>query len=112
MFPATTTTLAARRSANFYREVIDGLRAEHKHLSSKYFYDEIGDKLFQQIMASPEYYPTRSELEILQYQSGKMVRIFMEEGASFDLVELGPSYVNCNANGRPLPTIRSISRPR
>jgi L-histidine Nalpha-methyltransferase len=90
MFPATTTTLAARRSANFYRDVLDGLRAEHKHLSSKYFYDEIGDKLFQQIMACPEYYPTRSELEILQHQSGKMARFFMEQSTGFDLIELGP----------------------
>lgn len=90
MFSANTATLIARRSANFHKEVIDGLRAEHKYLSSKYFYDEAGDKLFQQIMACPEYYPTRCELEILQHQAGRMAQIFRQTGPSFDLVELGP----------------------
>ena len=87
---SATTTLTARRSANFYKDVLDGLRAENKYLSSKYFYDETGDKLFQQIMACPEYYPTRCEMEIMQHQSGKMARLFMEESPAFDLVELGP----------------------
>jgi L-histidine N-alpha-methyltransferase len=90
MFPPSTTHLTARRSATFYTDVLNGLRAEHKYLSSKYFYDENGDKLFQQIMACPEYYPTRCEMEIMQDQSGKMARLFMEESADFDLVELGP----------------------
>src|ERR1700753_1257553 len=87
---SVTTTLAARRSANFRKDVLDGLRAENKYLSSKYFYDEAGDKLFQQIMASPEYYPTRCEMEIMQHQSGKMAKLFTEYGPSFDLIELGP----------------------
>jgi L-histidine N-alpha-methyltransferase len=87
---SATTTLTARRSANFYKDVLDGLRAENKYLSSKYFYDETGDKLFQQIMACPEYYPTRCEMEIMQHQSAKMARLFMEESPAFDLVELGP----------------------
>ncbi|HXB93584.1 MAG TPA: L-histidine N(alpha)-methyltransferase [Puia sp.] len=90
MLSVTTATLAARRSANFYKDVLDGLRAEHKYLSSKYFYDEAGDKLFQQIMACPEYYPTRCEMEILQHQSGKMARMFIKDSPNFDLVELGP----------------------
>src|SRR5580692_1344849 len=90
MLSATSLKLTGRRPSTFYQDVIDGLRAENKHLSSKYFYDEAGDKLFQQIMASPEYYPTRSELEILQHQSAKMARFFMEQGDAFDLVELGP----------------------
>lgn len=90
MFPPSTATLTARRSGTFYTDVLNGLRAEHKYLSSKYFYDEHGDKLFQQIMACPEYYPTRCELEIMQHQSGEMARQFMEESADFDLVELGP----------------------
>jgi dimethylhistidine N-methyltransferase len=90
MFPPSTATLTARRSSTFYSDVINGLRAEHKYLSSKYFYDENGDKLFQRIMACPEYYPTRCEMEIMQHQSGKMARFFMEDSADFDLVELGP----------------------
>ena len=40
------------------------LRATPKRLNSKYFYDANGDKLFQDLMACPEYYPTKCELEI------------------------------------------------
>jgi len=90
MLSTTTFKPTARRSNTFYNEVIDGLRAENKYLSSKYFYDETGDKLFQQIMACPEYYPTRCEMEILQDQSPEMASLFNEYSPSFDLVELGP----------------------
>ena len=90
MLSATSLKLTGRRPSTFYHDVIDGLRAENKHLSSKYFYDEAGDKLFQQIMASPEYYPTRSEMEIFQHQSVKMAALFQEDRSSFDLIELGP----------------------
>ena len=90
MFPPSTATLTARRSNTFFTDILNGLRAEHKYLSSKYFYDETGDKLFQQIMACPEYYPTRCEMEIMQHQSGKMAQFFMEDSADFHLVELGP----------------------
>src|ERR1700744_5723794 len=90
MLSATFPKLNGRRPSTFFQDVIDGLRAENKHLSSKYFYDETGDKLFQQIMASPEYYPTRCEMEILQHQSGKMAQFFTEYSPSFDLIELGP----------------------
>jgi L-histidine N-alpha-methyltransferase len=91
MFPVTTNgKIEGRRFSVFYNDVINGLRAENKYLPSKYFYDEAGDKLFQQIMACPEYYPTRCEMEILQHQSGNMARLFSEQALSFDLVELGP----------------------
>jgi L-histidine N-alpha-methyltransferase len=90
MFSATTAKLAGRRSSTFHNDIINGLRAENKYLPSKYFYDETGDKLFQQIMACPEYYPTRCEMEILQSQSGSMAQLFSDPGSPFDLVELGP----------------------
>jgi L-histidine N-alpha-methyltransferase len=90
MLSATPVKLNGRKASTFYQEVISGLRAENKYLSSKYFYDQEGDKLFQQIMACPEYYPTRCEMEILQYQSQNMVHLFREYECSFDLIELGP----------------------
>jgi L-histidine Nalpha-methyltransferase len=90
MFSATFAKLTGRRNGAFLNDVINGLQAENKYLSSKYFYDEAGDKIFQQIMASPEYYPTRCEMEILQHQSGPMAQLFSKGGAPFDLVELGP----------------------
>ena len=91
MFPVTTTgKTAVRRSSGFHHDVINGLKAANKYLQSKYFYDEAGDKLFQQIMACPEYYPTRCEMEILQHQSDKIANAFGEQDSPFDLVELGP----------------------
>jgi len=81
---------AGRRSSGFYNDVINGLKAANKYLQSKYFYDGTGDRLFQQIMACPEYYPTRCEMEILQHQSGKIADLFCEGNTPFDLVELGP----------------------
>jgi L-histidine N-alpha-methyltransferase len=89
MFSVTTTRKpAGRRLSFFHQDVINGLRASQKYLQSKYFYDETGDKLFQQIMASPEYYLTRCEMEIMQHQSADMASLF--QGEPFDLVELGP----------------------
>ena len=44
-----------RAQTEFATEVREGLTAFPKHLSSKYFYDEKGDALFQDIMAMPEY---------------------------------------------------------
>lgn len=89
MFAVTSTRkLNGRRLSTFHQEVVNGLRASQKYLQSKYFYDETGDKLFQQIMASPEYYLTRCEMDIMQHQSPAIASRFGEE--PFDLVELGP----------------------
>ncbi|HEX9510768.1 MAG TPA: L-histidine N(alpha)-methyltransferase [Puia sp.] len=91
MFPVITTgKTAGRHSSGFHHDVTNGLKAANKYLQSKYFYDEAGDKLFQQIMACPEYYPTRCEMEILQHQSDKIANAFGEQDGPFDLVELGP----------------------
>ena len=62
MLSATPVKLNGRKASTFYHEVINGLRAENKYLSSKYFYDKEGDKLFQQIMACPGIlsYPLRN----------------------------------------------------
>jgi len=53
----------------FAKEVMAGLSAQGKFLSSKYFYDAKGDELFIKIMQSPEYYLTNCELEIFKGQS-------------------------------------------
>lgn len=46
-------------------DVLHGLQSEEKWLSSMYFYDERGSKLFDEICELPEYYPTRTELAIM-----------------------------------------------
>ncbi len=72
----------------FLSDVRDGLSAAHKHLSSKYFYDDIGSAIFQEIMEMPEYYLTRCEREILQEQSQE-IGTHLGYAQKFDVVELG-----------------------
>lgn len=52
--------------ADFEAEVIDGLTQSPKSLPCKFFYDERGSQLFHEICNLPEYYPTRTELSLLQ----------------------------------------------
>lgn len=72
----------------FAQAVSEGLGATPKRLSSRYFYDAAGDRLFQAIMASPEYYLTDCEREILREQGPDIARVAAAGGA-FELVELG-----------------------
>jgi len=76
-------------AAQFYTDVITGLRSTPKRLNSKYFYDAVGDKLFQELMACPEYYPTDCELEIFSGQTAAIVKAISNGDGAFDLVELG-----------------------
>lgn len=69
------------------KEVVEGLSAEDKFLLSKYFYDDTGDLLFQEIMALDEYYLTRAETEIFQKHAQAIVQEF--PSAPFQLAELG-----------------------
>lgn len=72
------------------KDVEIGLSSSPKFLSSKYFYDEIGDKLFVDIMNMPEYYLSRTEHEIFKTQSRKIVEGFeLKKGTYFELIELG-----------------------
>jgi dimethylhistidine N-methyltransferase len=74
----------------FYKDVMEGLRSTPKYLDSKYFYDEYGDKLFQQIMQCDEYYLTNCELEIMQKKAPVIIDAFTAHTYEFDLIELGP----------------------
>lgn len=47
-------------------EIISGLNSKNKYLPSKLFYDEEGSKLFDEICELEEYYPTRTELLIME----------------------------------------------
>jgi dimethylhistidine N-methyltransferase len=73
----------------FAEDVREGLSSEPKHLHSKYFYDEVGDNLFQQIMTLDEYYLTDCELEIFNNQKDKILSCFSEGDEIFDLIEFG-----------------------
>src|SRR6476620_9522391 len=75
--------------SQFAADVLAGLSATPKHLSSKYFYDDEGSRLFQEIMKLPEYYLTKCELEIFQTQYDGIFRAFANGSHTFDLIELG-----------------------
>lgn len=77
-------------SKDFHFEVIQGLSQAHKRLSSKYFYDKKGDRIFQAIMTSPDYYLTRCEMEIFTEQSRDIVESLKTGNSAFELIELGP----------------------
>jgi L-histidine N-alpha-methyltransferase len=80
------THLAADSAARaLRRDVRDGLKATPKMLPPKWFYDSAGSDLFDQITRLPEYYPTRTEAQILRDHS---TEIAAATGAD-TLVELG-----------------------
>ncbi|MCK8492374.1 L-histidine N(alpha)-methyltransferase [Spirosoma sp. RP8] len=70
-------------------EVRTGLVKMPKRLSSRFFYDAEGSRIFQEIMHSPDYYLTRSEYEILETYKSELLHLFAAEQRPFDLVELG-----------------------
>jgi L-histidine N-alpha-methyltransferase len=78
--------LDADAAATMADDVRAGLCAYPKELAPKYFYDERGSLLFEQITELPEYYPTRAEREILEGRSGE---ILAAAGCPETLVELG-----------------------
>jgi len=67
-------------------DVRAGLTNPFKELSPRYFYDERGSELFERITELPEYYPTRTEREILRLHSGE---ICAGAGDPATLIELG-----------------------
>lgn len=84
-----TGTIDIAAGNKFYEDVIKGLRSDPKCLSSKYFYDKEGDRLFQEIMASPEYYLTNCEMEIFSQQTEAIAAVLLKQFSDFDIVELG-----------------------
>jgi len=98
-------------------EIVTGLQAQQKSISSKYFYNKEGSILFEEITRLKEYYPTRTEKGILkQIAPGLMKRY-----GSYEIIELGPgdhskiSILLNAAEGLDLTSIRylplDISQP-
>ncbi|MFT5185604.1 MAG: L-histidine N-alpha-methyltransferase [Flavobacteriales bacterium] len=72
----------------FAEEVAEGLSASPKLLSSKYHYDDEGSRIFQEIMAMPEYYLTNCEMDIMK---NRAIEIYEATGfkSHFNIIELG-----------------------
>jgi dimethylhistidine N-methyltransferase len=67
-------------------EILDGLRQPTKMISPKYFYDERGSQLFDEITHLPEYYPTETELAIMQDNIEELADLV---GTQASLIEYG-----------------------
>jgi dimethylhistidine N-methyltransferase len=72
--------------AEFLRDVSAGLRRSPKQLPCKYLYDERGSALFDEICGLDEYYPTRTEIGIMEEDAGAMARAL---GPEVTLIEYG-----------------------
>lgn len=79
-------TSVKEKETDLYHDVIKGLTKEQKYLSSKYFYDEKGSDLFEQICELDEYYPTDSEVSIMRFDIDEITNYL---GEQIQLIELG-----------------------
>ena len=81
-----TIKTAELTQEDILEEVIEGLSKKQKQLPSKLFYDEKGSALFDQICDLEEYYPTRTEIKIMQDNILEMSSLL---GEGTLLIELG-----------------------
>lgn len=78
---------APRHEADFKGDVLKGLSSDPKAIPPKYFYDEIGAELFEDITHTPEYYPTQAELSLLDRHAKAIAKrlgegsVIMEPGS-------------------------------
>ena len=93
-----TLALASRRATDalleerpepvrdFASDLLAALGTSPRSIAPKYFYDSEGSRLFDQICDLPEYYPTRTEIQILKDRAGE---IAAHIGPNAELVEFG-----------------------
>ena len=82
----TTAIVSAVAKENFREEVLAGLSKSPRRLPYKFFYDDRGAQLFQQICDLPEYYVTRTEIEILRLHGAEIAKAL---GPQIELIGLG-----------------------
>lgn len=78
-------TIPAEIRSQFRDDVAAGLRRAPKTIPPKYFYDQQGSLLFEQICQQPEYYLTRTEAAILREHAADI----LDEVGACTIVELG-----------------------
>ena len=70
----------------FRADVLAGLAEPQKAIPARWFYDDIGSELFEDITRLPEYYPTRAETEILTNRASEIADLVGKDRA---VVEFG-----------------------
>ncbi|NNL88156.1 MAG: L-histidine N(alpha)-methyltransferase [Marinicaulis sp.] len=119
---------------DFLTDVVEGLSASPKTISPKYFYDELGSKIFQKITDLEAYYPTRTEKEVFlknaeditaaigdgaavfEYGSGASEKIEwlmngLEEPAAYVAMDISKTYLLENASaisGEIAPPVAAV----
>ena len=88
----------------FLQDIYDGLSQRQKTLPCKYFYDERGSELFDQICETPEYYHTRTEMQILDQVMPEIADLL---GPEADILEFGSG-----AGKKIKKLIEGLERPR
>ncbi|MFN0038741.1 MAG: L-histidine N(alpha)-methyltransferase [Burkholderiales bacterium] len=83
--PERTRDLSSSEDG-FGRVLVAGLRSFPKRVSPKFFYDEPGARLFDQICELPEYYLTRTEFRLLERYADEIAEVI---GSRADVVEFG-----------------------
>jgi dimethylhistidine N-methyltransferase len=67
------------KPVDFYAEVMHGLQRMPKLIPPKFFYDEVGSRLFDAICEVPEYYPTRTEMALLYEHAEEIAALIGKE---------------------------------
>lgn len=70
----------------FRADVLAGLAESQKAIPARWFYDDAGSQLFEEITRLPEYYPTRAETEILRARGSEFAELI---GTGRAVVEFG-----------------------
>jgi dimethylhistidine N-methyltransferase len=73
-------------ATEFGRDMLAGLAGRPRSVAPKFFYDSVGSALFDRICELPEYYPTRTELQILREHAHDIARCI---GPHADIIEFG-----------------------
>jgi len=94
---------SARTEDAFRRDVLEGLARSPKRIPSAWLYDRRGSELFEEITRLPEYYPTRTELAILD---GNLEEIADAIGPQALVVELGSG-----SSRKTGPLLAALNRP-
>lgn len=84
--PSSESSLLVSQEKNLLQEAIAGLNQSPKVLPSKLLYDERGSQLFEAICELPEYYPTRTEKNILANNVSEIAQVI---GSHIELIEFG-----------------------
>lgn len=83
------------------QELLNGLFAKEKYINPKFFYDETGSQLFEKIMQLPEYYPSRTEMALLEKYQAEIATAI-----GTDIVLIEPGAGNCEKVQYILPTLK------